>query len=177
MDLSDILKYFQRKYRNNEIIYVISLLISVFLFLLLLIVGLFINRLILLIFVPVIAIILYKSKVFISLISISHEIESYFPEIKNKLIPSIELYKKFRNTHNTVKEGYSPELIDAAILRTTESIKKFPLHSIINYKNTPINFNLFSFIIYIYSNSDLKPQLFLYSMEFSISTSKLTNKN
>lgn len=150
MDLLDILKHFQRKYRNIEIKYVISLLLSILLFLLLLIVGLFINRLILLIFIPVVAIIIYKSEVFISLISISRKIESFFPEIKNKLIPSIELYRKFRTNQNNVKEGYSHELVDAAIVRTTESIKKLSLHNIINYKKTRISILICAILLIIF---------------------------
>ena len=140
MELIIILKRFQNKYRKNQILFSIFLFLSILLLILLLIVGFFINRWILLLLVPTLVIVIYKSNFFLSLISLSRKIEVYFPEIKDKLLPVVELCQRFKFKGTQTKEGYSPELIDAAIEQVTKKVKILTLEKIINYRKTRYSF-------------------------------------
>lgn len=137
MELFLILKNYQRKLLKNQILFSLLIIIAILFLLLNIIVGFFINRLVLLLLIPVIAIVIYKSEFFKSMISYAQCIEQMFPEIKNKFVPAIELFLRFSGTQNqNTIEGYSQELIDAAILQATQKIKKLQLNRTINYKKT-----------------------------------------
>lgn len=151
MELLYILKRFQRKYRLHQILFALLVFLSVLFFLLVLIIGFFINRLILIAILPLVAYISYKSEFFISIRSVSKKIEGYFPEIKQKLVPAVELFEKFKlqNKQQTL-EGYSNELIDAAILQATNKLKNQNLEKIINYRKTRLSFFTFVGLLIIF---------------------------
>ncbi|MEO0076155.1 MAG: hypothetical protein ABIK19_00585 [candidate division WOR-3 bacterium] len=135
MELYQKLIRLRRQFQFNEILFVCLWILSILVCLLFVVVGLFINKLILLLLIPILTIIIYKSDIFISIKQLSKKIENYFPEIKNKLLPVVELYYDQLNNRPT-KEGYSLELIEAAIKDITEKIKTFNLIKIINYRKT-----------------------------------------
>jgi hypothetical protein len=136
MELIKILKRLHNKYRTNQIIFSFSLVFSAFLFLILLVIGFFFSRLLLLLLLPFIAVVIYKSGFFDTLITLSQKIEKYFPEIKGKLVPVVELCQRFKLNTKQTKEGYSNELIDAAITQTTGKIQRLHLDKIVNYQKT-----------------------------------------
>ncbi|MEO0091667.1 MAG: hypothetical protein ABIK61_03025 [candidate division WOR-3 bacterium] len=70
-----------------------------------------------------------------SFLKIAQKIEQTFPEIKNKLIPALQLFEYQKKLSNQ-KENYSSELITAAIEQVNTIIKNLPLHTLINYKKT-----------------------------------------
>lgn len=150
MELIIILKRLQNKYRINQILFTIFLFLSILLLILLLIVGFFINRWILLLLVPTLVIVIYKSNFFHTLISLSRKIEAYFPEIKDKLLPVVELCQRFKFKGTQTKERYSPELIDAAIEQVTKKVKNLTLEKIINYRKTRYSFLILLVLVLVF---------------------------
>ncbi|MCX8014823.1 MAG: hypothetical protein N2748_02275, partial [candidate division WOR-3 bacterium] len=136
MDLYQRLRQLQIRFRLNEILFVSLLLLSTSILLLLIIVGLFINKLVFIALVPIFAVILYKSKTFITIKQLTSKVEGYFPEFKNKLIPAVELYCYEQKNRSAGKEGYSLELIKSAIEDVTKKLKQYKLENIINYRKT-----------------------------------------
>jgi hypothetical protein len=143
MDLLAILQKLRSQERTNQIIFYGLLILSILLFLLIIVVGLLINRLVLLILIPAIGIAIYKGNFFKSIIATAQDVEKYFPEVKNKLIPAVELVSSYKSTQSKnpetkQREKYSDELIDAAVVQATQQVKKIELTKIINFKKNRI---------------------------------------
>lgn len=146
MELFQILKRYQHKWLKNQVIFATVLILSVFLLFLILTIGLFITRWLLFLTLPVIFVVVYQSQFFKSIISYTKDIEEKYPALKDKLVPALELFLKFKSDKKKQSiEGYSQDLIDAAISQTTQKIKGLNLTKNINYRKT--RFASFAFIM------------------------------
>jgi len=153
MELFLILREYRNKWLKNQIVFSILFITAIMLFLLILIIGLFFTRWILFLLFPVIAAVVYKSKFSRSIITFAKDIERVIPEIKNKLVPVIELFLKFKvDTKQKSIEGYSQALIDAAIIQTTQKIEVFNLEKNINYRKTRFALLTFVVLLFIFSS-------------------------
>lgn len=153
MDLLKILSEFRRKYQTNQIIFTGLLILSALLLLLILCISLLISRWALFILIPVISILIYRGSVFCSLISISRKLEHYFPELKHKILPAVELLLKHNSVESealVTRENYSSDLIVAAVKQASEKIRTVLIYRAIDTRKSKISGYTCMFLLLIF---------------------------
>uniref|UniRef100_A0A7C6AAP5 GAT domain-containing protein n=1 Tax=candidate division WOR-3 bacterium TaxID=2052148 RepID=A0A7C6AAP5_UNCW3 len=126
------LKTFRQKEFNNELTFSLLAIFSIIVFLLTLMIIFFIPLFILFAALPFIVILLRNLIVRKSLTQIAKQIEAGFPQLVGYLVNAVEL----ANYPSDAKEGYSPELINAAIEDAQVKLAPIPLTKLINRQKT-----------------------------------------
>ncbi|MEO0072845.1 MAG: hypothetical protein ABIK10_05380 [candidate division WOR-3 bacterium] len=137
MNLIKILKAYQKKYNINQIIFTSLVLIDSILLTTGLIIGLYLPRTTFLILGLVIGYLIYKTRLLLNLYSVAYKIEQHFPQIKNKIVPVVELVQNTKTIVN--REKYSTQLIEAAAMRVENILNTLPLNNIVDYTKTKIS--------------------------------------
>ena len=126
------LKNFARRDFNNELIFSILSLLGIIIILLTLIIIFFISPFSLLLALPPIVHFVRNLVIKRQLNQIAKRIENGFPQLKDYLVSAVELAQYQKDS----KEGYSLELISAAIEDTAIKLAPVPITNLINRRKT-----------------------------------------